>query len=132
MLRLLWTGEGTQFEGEDSWGHRLPIGGEEGGPGSRPADLLPLSLAACTAYDVVVILQKQRQDLRGLEVEIEAEQDPEAPWRFRRIALRFVATGDVEKPKAKRALALAEKSCSVEATVRDCVAIECTIEVVPR
>jgi len=129
VLRLRWTGEGTRFEGEDSWGHRLPIGGDGEGPGAKPADLLPLSLAACTAYDVVTILRRQRQRLGALEVEIEAEQDGEAPWRFRRIALRFVARGDVAPAKAERALALAEKNCSVEATIRDCIAIECTIEV---
>jgi putative redox protein len=127
----VWTGEGTQFEGEDSWGNHLRIGGDEGGPGAKPADLLPLSIAACTAYDVVVILRKQRQDLRALEVGIRVEQDPEAPWTFHRIELSFVASGDVVQAKAERALALAEKNCSVEATVRDCVTIECAIEVVP-
>jgi uncharacterized OsmC-like protein len=41
-----------------------------------------MSLAACTAYDVVVILRKQRQDLVALEVVSRTEQEPEAPWAF--------------------------------------------------
>lgn len=129
--RLTWTGEGIRFEGEDSWGHRLEIGDGPGSPGAKPSDLLPISLAACTAYDVVSILRKQRQDLRALDVQIETEQDDRPPWTFRRITLRFAVTGDISEAKAERALALAEKECSVHATIRDAVEIRASIEVLP-
>lgn len=100
------------------------------GPGAKPSDLLPLSLAACTAYDTVVILQKQRQDLRSLDVELTTHQDPEPPWAFRSIHMRFVITGAVDPTKAQKAVALAEsKYCAVAATLRSVVELTHDIEV---
>jgi putative redox protein len=127
--RLVWTGD-LSFDGEDSWGHRVAIAGRDDAPGVKPSDLLALSLAACTAYDVVNVLRKQRQDLRGLEVAIESEQDDRPPWTFRRIAMRFLVRGEVDPRKADRALALGLKDCSVHATIAGCLPIEATIEVV--
>ena len=61
------------------------------GSGAKPADLLPISLAACTAWDVVNILQKQRQDLQGMDVRIETDQDEDPPWAFTRILMQMPA-----------------------------------------
>jgi len=58
---LFWTGEGLQFEARTGYGLPFAVGGERDGHGAKPADLLPVSLAACTAYDVVVILRKSGQ-----------------------------------------------------------------------
>ena len=116
--RLIWTGEGVEFDGHATWGDPIRIGDREQG-GAKPSDLLPISLAACTAYDVVVILRKQRQDLRGLEVVTTTEQEPDAPWTFKRIHMHFVITGDVDDHKAVRAIELSEsKYCAVAATLR--------------
>jgi putative redox protein len=128
--RLLWTGEGLQFLGHATYGNELAIGGATAGPGAKPSDLLPLSLAACTAYDVVVILRKQRQDLRSLEVVTHTTQDPDPPWAFRAIHMHFLLTGDIDEHKAERAVTLAEsKYCSVAATLRDVVALSHSFEV---
>src|SRR5437870_13107866 len=130
--RLLWTGEGLQFLGHATYGNALAIGGATTGPGAKPSDLLPVSLAACTAYDVVVILRKQRQPLHGLEAIITATQDPDPPWTFRAIHVHFVLTGEVNDGKAARAIAIAEsKYCSVAATLRPLVEITHSHEVVP-
>jgi len=119
---LTWTGEELQFLGQATYGEPVQIGGDAAGRGTKPSDLLPLSLAACTAYDVVVILKKQRQDLRGLEVEIVTTQDDDPPWTFRGIHMRFVLTGDVDEGKAVKAVDLAEsKYCAVAATLRPVV-----------
>ncbi len=108
------------------------IGGEPGGVGAKPSDLLPISLAACTAYDVVIILRKQRQDLRSLEVRITSEQDPDPPWAFRRIRLHFILAGDVDGSKARKAIALSEsKYCAVAAAIHPAVAIDLSHEIVP-
>jgi putative redox protein len=128
--RLVWTGERLQFLGHTTYGAALPIGGDADGLGAKPSDLLPLSLAACTAYDVVVILGKQRQDLRGLEVELTTHQDPEPPWAFRSIHMRFLLSGVVDRAKAEKAVVLAEsKYCSVAATLRSVVEITHDVEV---
>ena len=127
-----WIGEGFRFLGTDSSGQRAVIDADGTGEGLKPSDMLPISLAACTAYDIVNILRKQRQDLRGLEARIESVQDPDPPWRFRSIAVHYTARGDVDAAKARKALTLSEeKYCSVSATLRDAVELTFTIDVVP-
>jgi putative redox protein len=128
MQRLEWRGD-FRFEGIDSHGTPVPIDADFVA-GAKPSELLTISLAACTAYDVVNILRKQRQDLTALTATIESDQDAEAPWRFRRIAVRFTARGRVDATKAAKALALSEqKYCAVSATLRDAVELDFTIEV---
>jgi putative redox protein len=130
--RLIWSGAGLQFEGITTYGEPVVVGGDPEGPGAKSSDLLPVSLAACTAYDVVVILRKQRQDLRGLQVRIASVQDPDPPWAFRSIHCHFVLTGVVDHSKAGRAIDMAEsKYCAVAATLRSSVEISHSHEVVP-
>lgn len=129
---VAWTGEGFRFVGTDSSGQRATIDADGTGEGLTPSDMLPISLAACTAYDIVNILRKQRQDLRALEATIESEQDADPPWRYRSIGVHYVARGVVDQNKARKALALSEeKYCAVSATLRDVVDLRFSIEVVP-
>lgn len=131
-MTLRWTGPALRFEGRTSYGAPIVTGEDPGGEGSKPSDLLPLSLAACTVYDVVRILRKQRQDLRDLEVRIASAQDPEPPWAFRSIHMHFVLAGVIDDRKAARAIELSEsKSCSVAATLRPVVRLTHSHEVVP-
>lgn len=128
--RLVWSGEGQSYEGFTTWGAPVAIG-EAGGDGAKAADLLPLSLAACTAYDVVVILRKQRQHLRGLEVVTTTEQEPDPPWTFTRIHQHYVLTGEIEDRKALRAIELSEsKYCAIAASLRATVTLTHSHEIV--
>ena len=131
-VTLLWTGDDLTFEGRTAFGAPILTGNDPEGPGSKASDLLPLSLAACTVYDVVVILRKQRQDLRGLEVRVASDQDAEPPWTFRSIHMHFVLTGSVDDRKAARAIELSEsRYCSVAATLQPVVRLTHSHEVVP-
>lgn len=111
-----------QFVGTDSSKHSVVMStqDEENGTGMKPSELLLIALAGCASVDVVGILDKKKQDLRGLQVNVKAEQDPEPPWPFRRIELEFVVSGRNLKEKAVAdAIHLSEeKYCSVNATVR--------------
>jgi putative redox protein len=83
---------------------------------------------------VVGILQKKRQDLYGLEINIEGEQDEDPPWTFRRIEIEFVVKGRGIKEKAVAdAIRLSEERyCSVNATVRgvaEIITSYCIVEV---
>ncbi len=128
---LRWTGEGFGFEGRDQQGHVFGIDTDPQGVGAKPSDLVPISLAACTSWDVVNILRKQRQALEGLEVKITSEQEPEAPWAFTGIHLHFIITGDVDPAKAERAIELSEsRYCSVAATLRPNVELSHSLEIV--
>ncbi len=130
-VMLSWTGDGLTFRSQATYGDPILTGEDREGPGSKPSDLLPISLAACTVYEVVVILRKQRQDLRALEVRITSEQDPDPPWTFRSIHMHFVLTGTVDDGKAARAIELSEsKYCSVAATLRSVVHLSHSHEIV--
>ena len=131
-VRLRWTGERIQFVGDTGYGDDVLVGGDPEGPGAKPSDLLPLSLAACTAYDVVEILRKQRQDMRGLEAIVTSTQDDDPPWTFRAINVEWVVTGAVDQRKAERAVDLAERtSCAVAATIRPVVSLTHTVRIQP-
>ena len=128
----MWTGDRIQFVGTTGYGEPILVGGDVEGPGAKPSDLLPLSLAACTAYDVVEILRKQRQDLLGLEVVATSVQDPEPPWAFRSIHLRFRLTGRVDASKAAKAVEVAEtRYCAVAGTIRSVVRLTHEVAIVP-
>jgi putative redox protein len=100
--------------------------------GVNAADLLPLSLIGCTAYDVVAILQKQRQDAVDLTVTAESTRDPDPPWRFRKIHIHYKVSGrGLDAEKVKRAIELAEKKyCGVYATLKDAVEITDDFEII--
>lgn len=103
------TGEGTPPVRVDG---PTTLGG--GDAGMRPMELFLVSLATCSAMDVVMILDQQRQPLEDLDIEVEGERADAVPAVYERIHLRFLASGDVAPNKLARAVALsAEKYCSV-------------------
>ena len=116
-MRLKWAG-GAVFIGLSSGGHTVVMDGPpEGGGrnlGPRPMEMLLMSMAACSTYDVVSILQKSREDITDCDVRITANRAPDHPKIFTDIHLHFVVSGrDVKERNIKRAIKLsAEKYCS--------------------
>ncbi|MGH7539284.1 MAG: OsmC family protein [Gemmatimonadales bacterium] len=105
---------------------------EGGGPGrpsilvdgdaqtaTSPVELLLLAAAACSAADIVPVLEKMRVVLRSLEVEVEGTRREEHPRRFTAMHFRFRAGGaGAEEAKLRRAVDLSlEKYCSVMASL---------------
>jgi putative redox protein len=99
--------------------------------GVNGADLLPLSLIGCLAWDVMGIVRKQRQPVEKLAVTAESERDAEPPWRFRSILIRYHFTGrGLRAERLRQAVALSEnKYCSIYATLREAVALRSEIEI---
>lgn len=99
--------------------------------GANGADLLPLSLIGCAAWDLIPILRKQRQRVSGLQVSAQSERDAEPPWRFRKIHVHYVVAGNSLDPaKVQRAIELSEtKYCSIHATLRDVVELSSDFEI---
>jgi len=90
-----------------------------GDGGVSPMQLLLLSAAGCTSYDVVMILKKMRQPIEGLEVEVSGERSEEHPRVYTEVHLHYKIYGDLEDGKVKRAIELSqEKYCSVAAQLR--------------
>lgn len=115
--RLRWAG-GAALIGLSSGGHTVVMDGPpEGGGrnlGPRPMEMLLLSMAACSTYDVVTILQKSREDITDCDVRITANRAPDHPKIFTDIHLHFIVSGrDVKDKNVERAIKLsAEKYCS--------------------
>ncbi len=94
---------------------RKEVGGR--GLGPTPMELILIGLAGCTGMDVVSILRKMRQDLRGLEVRVQAERAPEHPKVYTKIHIEYIVRGkNISEKSVKRAIELSEtKYCSVSA-----------------
>lgn len=127
-IAIKWAGQGSKlFFGRDSFGHVLMTGSwpnEEPDwqewKALKPSDLLLLSLASCSAYDVVMIMERQRQKMTNLCVTVEGEQQPDPPNAFTDIHLHYDIEGESLAPaKVERAIKLSEERyCSVAATIR--------------
>ena len=120
-VNVKWIGE-KQFVGVDSSKHSVLMStqDENNGSGMKPSELLLVALAGCTSVDVVGILEKKRQDLRGLQINVKGEQDEDPPWAYRRIEVEYVVTGrDIKEKAVADAIKISEERyCSVAATVR--------------
>jgi putative redox protein len=106
------------FVGESGSGHAVVMDGapEHGGRnlGVRPMEMLLLGLGGCTAFDVVMILKKSRQDIVDCEVTIDSDRAEEVPKVFTRIHIHFIVSGsNLNVGKVDKAVNLsAEKYCS--------------------
>ncbi len=105
------------------------IGGQN--LGARPMQMLLMSLAGCTGIDVVMILDKQRQQYDSFDMEVEGQRVEEAQAKpFSHITVHFSFTGDIEPGKAQRAIELSmEKYCSVGLTINKAAKIDYTLTV---
>jgi putative redox protein len=97
-----------------------------GATGFSATELLLAGAGACASWDMVEILRKQRQEVTGLEVEVDGAQAPDPPWEYRHITLRFRVVGrTIDRERAERAARLStERYCSVLATLRGVSQVE--------
>lgn len=112
-----------------SWSGDQSLGQEWRAP--KPTDLLLMGLATCAAHEIVSILERQRQRLTGLRVDVKGEQQPEPPHAFTGIHMRFYLSGEqLVAAKVDRALDLSiNKYCSVAATLRGVASITYGFEI---
>jgi putative redox protein len=115
--RIKWVEDAT-FIGESGSGHAVVMDGppEYGGRnlGVRPMEMILLGMGGCTAFDVILILQRARQPVTNCVVEVEAERADQVPKVFTRIHVHFTVTGDgLSDTQVARAVELsAKKYCS--------------------
>jgi putative redox protein len=130
-VKLTWV-QGGQFVGVDSTNHGVVLSTVSDGTGAKPSDMLMIALAACSAVDVVNILEKKRQGLSGLEVRVDGQQDADPPWAFRKLHVRYIVRGKALSEKAVRqAIELSEeKYCSVAASLRGVAEITHSFEII--
>lgn len=114
---IKWTGD-VSFTGTADSGHTVIMDGapESGGrnQGSRPMELVLIGMGGCTAYDVIHILRKSRQEVTDCVAQIEAKRAETDPKVFTNIHIHFVVTGkNLDEKKVQHAIELsATKYCS--------------------
>ncbi len=108
-------GDGLRFVAETGSGHALVMDTAEGDAGPRPAELLMVAQAGCTAMDVASILRKKRQRFTRYEVRVAGEQrDEPHPHVFERVRVIHIVEGAVEVQAVRRAIELsATRYCTV-------------------
>ncbi len=128
--------EGLQLIGVSDTGHAVVIDQNKDVGGlsqaSQPMEFLLISLASCTAMDVISIMKKKRQDLRGFEVEFEGERAEKHPMVYTKIKLKYIFRGkSLSKEAAERSIFLSQnKYCPVTAMLSKAVSIDAEYEII--
>lgn len=126
--RVKWL-DHMSFVGESGSGHSVVMDGspEHGGRnlGVRPMEMVLLGLGGCSAFDVIKILKKARQDVVDCVVELEAERSEEIPSVFTKIKLIYIVSGnDLSQQQVEKAVSLSmDKYCSVTKMIEGTVDI---------
>ena len=127
---------GMAFLAETGSGHVLTMDGAPDGGGRnlapRPMETVLAGTGGCTAYDVVLILQRGRHDVRGCQVRMQAERATTEPKVFTKIHMHFVVTGRALPDAAvERAIRMShEKYCSASAMLAKTAEMTTSFEIV--
>ncbi len=131
-----WSGDGMSFIAETGSGHRVAMDGAPEGGGRnlapRPMEMVLVGAGGCAAYDVVLILQRGRHQVRGCTVQLTAERALEDPKVFTRIEMRFTVRGKaLNRDAVLRAAQLShEKYCSATAMLAKTAEITHSVKIV--
>ena len=129
---IKWVGD-QKFLGIGPSGHAVAFDSDrESNKAPGPMEMVLMALGACTATDMVTILEKKRQKLQSLEVVCSGERAADSPRVWIKLDIVFRLRGAVEESAVKHAMALTEeKYCSVAATLKKSAEISWRYEILP-
>src|SRR5437016_5683905 len=132
IAEVKWIGE-QKFAATSPSGHALVMDSDRtSNKGPGPMEMLLMALGACTATDVVIVLEKKRQKLESLEVICSGERAPEPPTVWTKLELLYRLRGQLDDAAVKHAIQLSEdKYCSVAAMLRKTAALSWRYEILP-
>ena len=130
--KVQWIGE-QKFVAVSPSGHMLAMDSDRTtNTGPSPMELLLMALGACTATDIVIILEKKRQKLESLEVICSGERAAEQPQVWIKLDIVFRLRGKLQESAVQHAIQLSEeKYCSVSATLKKSAALTWRHEILP-
>jgi putative redox protein len=132
--RVIWQ-QGLSFTGTSNSGFEVPLGTDidSGGnnDGFRPLELMGVSLAGCTAMDVVSILRKKQQKVTAFDVKVHSDQAADHPKVFTHTVITYLVTGHGLDEKAlQRSIELSTtKYCPAVAMLDKVAPIEFCYEI---
>lgn len=132
--KVTWK-NGMRFTGSADTGFDVPLGADPGvggaNDGFRPLELMAVSLAGCTAMDVISIIRKKQQDVTAFEVQVSTEQQHEHPHVFTRAVITYLVSGhNVSEAAVIRAIELsATKYCPAQTMLAKVFPIELVYEI---
>ena len=122
--------EGMHFSGTTDAGMEIQLDAKQGvggeGKGFVPMELMAISMAGCTAMDVISILRKKRQDVTDFEVRVDALRADEHPKVFTSATIEYLVTGhNVDEKAVVRAIELtSERYCPAQAMLGQIMPID--------
>ena len=127
-----WIG-GQKFVSVGPSGHAVPIDSDrESNTAPGPMELVLIALGACTATDIVVVLEKKRQKLQSLEVICSGERAADPPTVWTKLEVLYRLRGELDEKAVQHAIQLSEeKYCSVSAMLRKTAALTWRYEILP-
>ncbi len=132
--KVTWD-HGMTFEGTSESGFTVPlgtvpaVGGEN--DGFKPMELMAISLAGCTAMDVISILRKKRQDVTAYEVKVHADQAESHPRVFTEGVITYEVTGhSLDEAAVLRAVQLsADRYCPAQGMLDKVMSLDLVYEI---
>jgi len=115
--------ENMQFIATADSGHAVVMDGPPnvGGSntGSKPSELLLMAFGGCSGMDVISILRKKKQDVTGLEMNVNGDTSEGHPRSFEKMHIEYVISGrNISEDAVKRAIELSlDKYCVVGSTL---------------
>jgi putative redox protein len=127
-----WIGE-QKFVATSPSGHAVAIDSDRtSNTAPGPMELVLMALGACTATDIVIILEKKRQKLDSLEIICSGERATEPPTVWTKLELLYRLRGRLDEAAVKHAIQLSEeKYCSVAAMLRKTASLSWRYEILP-
>ena len=129
---IQWIGE-QKFLAVSPSGHAVPFDSDrESNKAPGAMEMVLMALGACTATDMVLILEKKRQKLESLEVLCSGERAAEPPTVWTKLEVLFRLRGTLDEAAVQHAMSLTEeKYCSVAAMLKKTAAFTWRYEILP-
>ncbi len=119
-----------QFTATNSSGNTIQLSNDGTAPG--PMEAVLMAAAGCSTIDIVMILEKMREQLHNVEVEVKGERREEIPRVYTSIHLHYKLYGEnLDTAKAERAIKMSlEKYCSVSLMLEKAATIDSSFEII--
>ncbi len=119
--QLVWTGEDYNFETTLGSGYQLQLKAPNSDAnGGSPMELMVAGVAGCTGVDILSILQKMRQDVQALTVDIEGDRAEDYPMVYTDVVIVYNLRGaNIDPAAVEKAIELSmTKYCSASITFK--------------